>query len=377
MNKGLKVAAIIVAIGWMISCSTPSTSKRNVPAVNGVIHVVHEGETVNAIAKTYEMSPQLLVRRNNLREGDTLKPGTRLFIPGASELRVVKVKESDPMIREARDGLLHKVGPGETLIAIANAYNVSMAELQRVNNLPDPSKIYPNQEIWIPRGKEVKDVEVPKVAVISPESIKQEKKETRTSTKAKSTTTAEKNSIAQANIPSSTSTANTSASSTSVKNASSTAESVEFPRKIKELGSIKMQWPLKDTFTFLRGFSKASGNLNPGVDLGAAVGSDVCAAADGEVIMVGGVSDVLGRGLGNHIILYHGDRENKEIYTLYAHNSQNLVKSGEKVKRGQLIAKVGNTGHTANGEGGGGLLHFEVREQTESIDPLTVLPPLK
>lgn len=375
MIKGLKVVIVVFVAGWMFACSSAQHSNRNVPVVNGVVHIVQKGDTINAIAKTYEVSPQLLVRRNNLREGDTLVPGTRLFVPGATEVRVVKVKETDSLIREERDGLLHKVGQGETLIAIANTYNVSLDELQRANNLPDPSKIYLNQELWIPRAKEVKDVDVPKAVVLSGDPVKQEKKPSRIGSKSKVSSSPESKNTAQAAIQSSTASSETKANSQSVESATADQPPVDFPRKVKEFGSVKFQWPLKESFKFLRGFSKTAGNLNPGIDLGANIGTDVCAAADGETLMAGGVTDTLGMRLGNYIIIYHGDHNKKEIYSLYAHNSQNLVKVGDKVKRGQPIAKVGKTGRM-NEEIEGGILHFEVREQTDSIDPLTVLPPL-
>ncbi|MBN2326426.1 MAG: LysM peptidoglycan-binding domain-containing M23 family metallopeptidase [Candidatus Omnitrophica bacterium] len=369
MKKGLTVhLLLIILISGMTSCMTFG-EKRDVPVVDGVIHEVHEGETINAISKTYEISPQLLIRRNSLREGDALKAGTRLFIPGAQEIRVVKLEEADPVIWEERDGLFHRVGEGETLIAIANAYGLTIQELQRVNNLADPSRIYVDQELWIPRAKEVKDIEVKRVRVVSAEPAP--KTAPKTSVQQK---TENKSASSSSKIRTITSEPATEPVEKTETETAPAPAPVDFPRKVKEFGPVKFQWPIKDSFKFVRGFSKSSGNLNPGIDLGADIGTEVCAAADGEVLMVGGVTDTLGMRLGNHIIIYHGERNNKEIYTLYAHNSQNLVKIGDKVKRGQAIAKVGDTGRISGFEGG--VLHFEVREQIDSIDPLTVLPPL-
>ncbi|MGC9327852.1 MAG: LysM peptidoglycan-binding domain-containing M23 family metallopeptidase [Candidatus Hinthialibacter sp.] len=369
MNKGLTVyLLLIILISGVTACMTPG-GKRDVPVVDGVIHEVHEGETINAIAKTYEISPQLLIRRNNLREEDSLETGMRLFVPGAHEIRSVKLVEADPVIWEQKDGLFHRVGEGETLIAIANAYGLTIQELQRVNNLPDPSRIFVNQELWIPRAKEVKDIEVKRVKVVSAKETPQPEPQTSVS---------QKESTRPASPSSKTKTITSEPASKQVEKteveAAPEPDPVDFPRKVKEFGPVRFQWPLKDSFKFLRGFSKSPSNLNPGIDLGAEIGTDVCAAADGEVLMVGGVTDTLGMRLGNHIIIYHGERNSKEIYTLYAHNSQNLVKIGDKVKRGQPIAKVGNTGRISGTDGG--VLHFEIREQIDSIDPLMVLPPL-
>jgi lipoprotein NlpD len=371
MIRGLKILIVLMAVVLGLhACTTMQTSRLDVPVVDGVMHTVHEGETVNAIAKTYEVSSQLLIRRNNLREGDVLDSGARLFIPGSSEVKDVQTVEADTVIREERDGLFHTVGIGETLIAIAAAYDIQMEEIQRVNNIHDPSRIYLGQELWIPRAKEVKDVEIAPVTVVSAEPVKQPKKDPRvnhkTNVKPQTTESAKPNKTTDSSKPD--------------KTITPTPTPVDFPRKVKQFGDKKYQWPIKDSFKVLRGYnissSNASSRLNHGIDLGVDIGTEVCAAADGEILLVGGISDSLGAtGLGNHIIIDHGERNKKEIYTLYAHNSQNLVKSGQKVKRGQVIAKVGNTGHVS--QSAGGVLHFEVREQSESINPLNVLPPLK
>ncbi len=371
MIKGLKVGFVLFcAILWIVACSNTPTSRRDVPVVNGVVHTVQEGDTINAIAKTYEISSQLLIRRNNLHEGDVLRPGTRLFIPGAKEIRVVKIKETDSIIREERDGLLPKIGPGETLSAIAKAYKVPLNELQRVNNLPDPSKIYVNQEVWIPRAKEVKDIDIPKVEIATNSPSKPPYNDPRVVEKIVPTPSPTRKSMIK-----SASDAIASSASPNTQTAP-TPTPVEFPRKIKEYGPVKFQWPLKTVFKVVRGYSPSPGqNFNPGIDLGTDLGAEVCASADGEVLMAGNVTDSLGTtGLGNYIILYHGDHNNKELYSVYAHNSQHLVKVGDKVKRGQVIAKVGNSGRTSVAVGG--VLHFEIREQTEHINPSTVLPPL-
>lgn len=372
MIKGLKVGLVLwMAIGIQIACVSNQKTRRDVPVVNGVVHVVDEGQTIEAIAKTYEVSSQLVVRRNNLREGDTLKPGTRLFIPGAEEIRAVRIEQADTTIREERDGLFHKVGPGETLLAIAKAYGLSSEEIQRVNNIRDPSRILINQELWIPRAKEVKDVEIPRVTVVTATPEKPIFNDPRVEEKAKPAPTPAKKTAVLSASPT------TEVPSGASETAKTDPAPVEFPRKVKDFGPTKFQWPLKGSFKVLRVYNKSVGrDFNPGIDLGSNIGTDVCAAAEGEVLLVGGVNDTpLGTGFGNYIILYHGERNKKDLYSVYAHNSQNLVNAGEKVKRGQTIAKMGNSGRTVASEGG--VLHFEIREDDEHLDPLIVLPPLE
>lgn len=100
--------------------------------------------------------------------------------------------------------------------------------------------------------------------------------------------------------------------------------------------------------------------LHAGVDLAKTHGSNVYAVAPGRVITSGWLS-----GYGNTVVIAH----TPTLSTLYAHNSENLVKAGDTVKAGQVIARVGMTG-TATGPH----LHFEVRENGKPVDPMPYLP---
>ncbi|MCL4235241.1 MAG: M23 family metallopeptidase [Deltaproteobacteria bacterium] len=119
-------------------------------------------------------------------------------------------------------------------------------------------------------------------------------------------------------------------------------------------------WPTKGEV--LRKFGKGpDGRLNEGLDISAAAGTKIVAAADGEVI----VSGTPLAGFGNMIAVQHAG----EYMTVYAHNRVNLVKKGDKVKQGQVIAEVGDTGRATVPH-----LHFEIRHKLATIDPLTRLP---
>jgi lipoprotein NlpD len=103
-------------------------------------------------------------------------------------------------------------------------------------------------------------------------------------------------------------------------------------------------------------FGVRSKRRHEGIDIAAPAGTAVLAAAGGKVIYAG--SGV--RGYGNLILIRHQGG----IVTVYAHNRRNLVKEGEEVGQGQVIAEVGHTGRAS-----GDHLHFEVRRGDTPVDP--------
>lgn len=96
--------------------------------------------------------------------------------------------------------------------------------------------------------------------------------------------------------------------------------------------------------------------FHQGIDFTASVGTEVYATGDGTVVNVGRKG-----GYGNCILINHGFG----YQTLYAHLSKMDVKPGQKVKRGQVIGKVGNTGKSTSPH-----LHYEVIKNKRPVDPI-------
>ena len=96
--------------------------------------------------------------------------------------------------------------------------------------------------------------------------------------------------------------------------------------------------------------------MHNGVDFSAKTGTPVIATASGTVEKV----ESLKGGYGNYIQIKHDD----QYQTLYAQLSEMDVQVGDKVEKGQLIGKVGNTGHST-----GPHLHYEVIKNGEKVDP--------
>ncbi|HEX8645496.1 MAG TPA: M23 family metallopeptidase [Thermoleophilaceae bacterium] len=126
--------------------------------------------------------------------------------------------------------------------------------------------------------------------------------------------------------------------------------------------SDELAWPLRGAITGQFGEGRG-GHTHAGIDIPMPAGTPVKAASAGRVISAGPED-----GYGNYICVAH-----VEIQTCYAHLESFRAKAGQRVRRGQVIGYVGNTGNS-----GAIHLHFEVRRGTqawgEPVDPMKYLP---
>ncbi len=125
-------------------------------------------------------------------------------------------------------------------------------------------------------------------------------------------------------------------------------------RRILELQPRKYLWPVEIP-NYTSRFGQRWGTLHTGLDMAVASGTVVVAAADGVVVASGWAG-----GLGQAVGVEHADG----IQTWYAHNSVLLVKQGDKVKQGQVVAFAGATGRAT-----GPHVHFEVRFMEVFLNP--------
>lgn len=208
-------------------------------------------------------------------------------------------------------GIYHEVGKGQTLWRIAKTYNIDLQDIAEANNITDTRQVEAGQKIFIPGAERVLEVKpyMPKGQAAKGKRQEIEDKEEKEG------------------------------------------------KIIFEKG--RFIWPVKGEVT--SGFGIRNGQKHDGIDISAPSGTDVVAADDGEVIYNG---DGM-RGYGNLIIIQHKDK----FVTIYGHNKENLVQVGKNVKRGELIARVGNSGNST-----GYHLHFEIRKDTKPRNPLFFLP---
>jgi murein DD-endopeptidase MepM/ murein hydrolase activator NlpD len=229
----------------------------------------------------------------------------------------------------------HRVAPGETLYRIALAYNLSPEELAEANGIDDPRSLSVGQELVLP-GVEPPVPVPPKGSQPAAPGKPRDTREARDTRE--------------------------------VRDTPPSGPRPTSPRPVVQKPPARpapatrgtLDWPLKGV---LYGrFGKKGREPHDGIDLAVPAGTPVKTAQEGEVLYAGEQ-----RGYGLIIIVQHSER----LITLYAHNQELRVRTGQKVRRGQVIATVGESGKTS-----GPQLHFEVRVDGKPVDPLDYLGTL-
>ena len=238
----------------------------------------------------------------------------------------------------------HTVQRGETLYQIAFRYGWDWKELASVNNLRAPYTIYPGQRISLGRASRSAGATIA-AAPVTPWP-------TAASGPARS---------ASAAVPSAPPVTSTSAvensRNTSVANRSPASAARPAEAASAAVSAAGWSWPARGQ---LLARFQSNGSLNKGIDIAGQLGEPVRAASDGAVVYAG-------RGLigyGDMIIIKHDET----YLSAYAHNSRLLVKEGDQVKVGQVIAEMGSSGTDRV------KLHFEIRRKGQPVDPLAYLP---
>jgi murein DD-endopeptidase MepM/ murein hydrolase activator NlpD len=128
------------------------------------------------------------------------------------------------------------------------------------------------------------------------------------------------------------------------------------------LGDADYIWPVPGFYKISSDFGPRAGRNHDGIDIPGKVGAPILAVASGRVQY----ADNKISGYGNMIIIEHS----KDIFSVYAHNDENIVRVGDQVKKGQKIATLGNTGRSS-----GPHLHFEIRYKNKPKNPSSFIRP--
>jgi murein DD-endopeptidase MepM/ murein hydrolase activator NlpD len=306
---------------------------------------VAPGETLETIARRYDVPVAALMEANNITRPGGVHPGQHLVIPrrrgpatalAAPPTRVASSAAAMPSpapVGPPRNALaagasVHVVAPGETLHSIARHYGKPVLVLAKANNIAPDSMVRVGERITIPGGASTAVAAAAAPAAPAPRNEPPV------------------GSLAAAESPHSARLA-----------AAVVPDAEEGGAKAGEAGGSVpgFRWPVRGRV--IAGFGpKPNGLQNDGINLAVPEGTPVKAADDGVVAYAGNEL----KGYGNLVLVRHSNG----FVTAYAHASEIMVKRGDSVKRGQVIAKSGQTGSVTSPQ-----LHFEIRKGATPVDP--------
>jgi murein DD-endopeptidase MepM/ murein hydrolase activator NlpD len=300
---------------------------------------VGPGETLETIARQHGVPVSALMQANNITSPAAVYPGQHLVIPryrsSAPETRMASTAPAMPApVGPPRSALVapsgtHVVAPGETLNSIARTYGKPVMVIARANNIPPDTMVKVGEHLVIPEMREA-----PRPAMVAP----------RTEASAAPPITS---SVATVESPHSARLATPTDAPAASDNSVKTAEPA---------GSLpSFRWPVRGRIIAAFG-PKPNGLQNDGINLAVPEGTPIKAAEDGVVAYAGNEL----KGYGNLVLVRHSNG----FVTAYANASDIMVKRGDSVKRGQVIAHSGQSGNVTSPQ-----LHFEIRKGATPVDP--------
>jgi len=238
----------------------------------------------------------------------------------------------------------YRVQKGDSLYSIGFRYNIDYRQLAVINNIKPPYTIHPNQQLSLkqPVKATVSQENKPKSNAIVQQPVITAKKEP----------TSHKNTTASQQPP------------VKKPQQKTTVTVTRQPPKSKPVinlpitGDLNWLWPTQGK---IRTTFSGSNPARKGISIRGKEGQDVKAAEAGVVVYSG---DGL-LGYGELIIIKHND----SFLSAYGHNKKRLVKEGQSIKRGEVIAHLGSSGTNVDN------LHFEIRKNGQPVNPLDYVKP--
>jgi murein DD-endopeptidase MepM/ murein hydrolase activator NlpD len=318
-------------------------ANRSAAAQSGTTIIVGTSDTLETLSRRYNVSTAAILQANGYKGPRALSPGQQLIIPrqtvAAAPAPVLAPPASKPV---AVASTVHVVNRGDTLLSIAHRNHVPVGELAKANNINRSAKLKIGMKLTVPSAR------------------------TAAAPAAQPAPAAPAQQVAALTPPATRSMAPAGAPLQSVRLAQTSTQVEEKPaaeadvKPSEATGALPtFRWPVRGKVITSYG-AKTNGKSNDGINLAVPEGTPVKAAEDGVVAYSGNEL----KGYGNLVLVRHSNG----YVTAYAHASELLVKRGDAIKRGQIIAKSGQSGEVGSPQ-----LHFEIRKGSSPVDPLQFL----
>jgi murein DD-endopeptidase MepM/ murein hydrolase activator NlpD len=358
------------------------------PVATGETIEVTQGDSLYGLSKRHGVSLAALMEANGLTSPN-LKPGQKLVLPLVSGAKKPKAREavqsaaampaartpapapaaSAPMAAAAPVAAVpsdwsgsYTLKPGDSLYGVARSHKVAAAELQRVNGITDPTKVRPGAVLKVPGAGIVAAAPFAAPVAAAPAATLPTVAQVPvaqgagTALSPKIIGSAAQAPAAEARVAALNDTATDAApAAANTPQTKQVKTAAVVPAAAAAAISGKFRWPVKGKVISEFG-KRADGTHNDGINVAVPAGTDVQAAEAGTVAYAG--SEL--KGYGNLVLIRH---ENGWV-SAYAHSDTVLVKRGDAVKRGQVIAKAGKTGTVDQPQ-----VHFELRQGSKPVDP--------
>ncbi|MEZ5844071.1 MAG: peptidoglycan DD-metalloendopeptidase family protein [Hyphomicrobiaceae bacterium] len=355
------------------------------PVGGGRTITVEKGDTLYGLSRRHGVRIADLKSANGLTS-NALKLGQQLVVPGpggnSGARQAVGLSESgaprlEPRVGSpaaAAGGDVYVVRRGDSLYRIARANGITSAELQRINGITDPRKVMPGTELRLrgtgaggsivrARVATVKTVttaapEAPPRAVPARTDIRPAPATTRPQPVAAPLAGGSQPRIinsASGSAPGAPPAGSNVTRMASAPAAAATHAGSGAATAAAAVNAGKFRWPATGRIVSAFG-PRPDGSHNDGINILVPHGTPVHAAEAGTVAYAGNEL----QGYGNLILIRH---DNGWV-SAYAHNEALLVRHGDRVARGQVVAKAGKTGSVDQPQ-----IHFELRDGAKPVDP--------
>ena len=340
---------------------------------------VGRGDTLSSLSKRYNVPVEAIKSANNLSD-TRLTAGQELIIPAPGSPEATAQAEPDTHVTtapvapgwtespRAASGATYKVQKGDTPHSIAAKNSVAEKDLLAANKLARVDRLQIGQTLIIPDAKpgatppavaatespSSAPASAPEVHVVKTTTIPAPGSPVPTSEPAKAASAETVKGSGPGPVAASPEVTGPSGKDEKPSTPIASNDQLPTPEPMSGSGN-SFRWPVQGRIISEFG-TKPDGGHNDGIDVAVPQGTSVKAAENGVVAYAG---DEL-KGYGNLVLVRHANN----WVSAYAHNDELLVKRGDKVRRGQIIAKAGKTGSVSQPQ-----VHFELRRGSRPVDP--------